>query len=59
MPYEELNKVYDEYLENNNEQASEQVLQAYKNLREAFDCYADALTEFEWKCGYKYAKGVQ
>ena len=56
---EEINKKYDEYLDSSNETAPQEVIQAYRAIFSALDDYINALTEFEWKCGYKYAKGAQ
>lgn len=49
-----MNEIYEDYLENNAE-ASEEVTAAYNELRKAFDNYVDVVTEFKWKCGFKYA----
>lgn len=51
----DLNEIYEDYNENHAGPASEEVKTAYKSLCAAFDTYVDALSEHEWKCGFRHA----
>lgn len=51
----DLEKLYGDYCEKDAETAPEEVRNAYKNLCYAFDEYVNAVTDHEWKCGFRYA----
>ena len=51
----DLDKIFEDYNENHAEQAPEEIRTAYKNLCFAFDEYVSAVTDYEWKCGFRHA----
>lgn len=51
----EINKIYEEYLENDRTQASMRVQDDHKKLIEIFDDYIASVEEDSWKRGYEYA----
>ena len=51
----DLNKEYEEFLENDEEQASEEIKESYNELHAAFEKYICALEEHMWKKGFNYA----
>lgn len=51
----ELEKIYNDYLENNEDTAPASVRKAREDLHRALDKYVDALSQLEWECVYKYA----
>lgn len=55
----DIDKAYQDYIENDNMTGSETVMARYKEMREAFDCYIDKLTEWGWKAGFSYALTLQ
>lgn len=55
MKQTDLIKEYETFLENNAEQAPEEVRTAYNKMREAFENYLCAVEEQVWKQGFKHA----
>lgn len=51
----DLDKEYEEFLENDEEQASEEIKESYNELHVAFERYICALEEHMWKKGFNYA----
>lgn len=52
----ELKQIHDDYTENVNWYAPKEVTGAYNTLRTALDDYIAAVSEFEFKNGFKYAQ---
>lgn len=51
----DLDKEYQEFLENDIEQAPEEVTKSYNELYGAFEKYLCAIEEHMWKKGFNYA----
>ena len=50
-----LNKIYDDYCENSNELAAEEVQSTYRKLNTALENYIAAVVEDTFKKGFCYA----
>ncbi|WP_418750607.1 hypothetical protein [Frisingicoccus sp.] len=51
----DLNKEFENYNENYAEQASDELRDAYRKMREAFDEYLDYVQEEAWRSGFNHA----
>lgn len=55
MNEKRIKEIYEDYLENIDELATEEVKQTYRAMKNAIDDYSAAASEFEWTRGFKHA----
>lgn len=51
----DLESLYDEYLDNNNYSTPHSISEAYNRMDDSFMDYLNEVLKHEWQCGYRYA----